>query len=381
MVLKTANPEVAEHIADMFSAGSDLPKLEKGECYVMSVGDDGKLAITTEAGASPFLRVHAMPSALATIYGDKIQEMQQQVAMIGGMAGGQLGVSPSEINKLIDDVFAFPKQLDAIDIDVKGSPAEGFDGKVDIVAVADGWFGKFISGLEPNKAGAPQLAQPDALLHLITNMPAGALLQAAKPFMPFVVGSGAADKEEKAKFIAMMENVVGQFDGTLNMALTSDKSQKMVVGLTDGEKLNSLMTSTDYKAWRKAASEANPMADVEIKDGAVTHRDVSMTKTVTQVSSPMGEEKQTGFSGIAGAYMFHAGSESDAKGVVDTILDDKVKRAPLANGALLTLTAKVAEMVRVMSSGMADGEGAPSSLDLAMSRQGSALKFSFKVGM
>jgi len=382
LVIKTADPEVADRVADMFDApATELPKLETGDSYVMTVGSDGKLKTTTEHGAGSFLQVRAKPAALASIFADQIQQANQQASMMAGFAAGNLGISPAELNKFVDAVFAFPQQLQGIDVDVRGSAANGFDGKVAIAAAPDGWFATFVATLDANEAGAPQVQRPDAVLHLVTNLAREALTQAAQPFLPFIVGPGAPEKEQKAKFGAMMKDVVAHYDGTLDLAVTADAGTKLVVGLVDAEKLASIMGSDDYKTWRRTSSESNPMADVEIKDAAVTHRDVAMTKTHTEVSTPMGQQDQTTFSGIAGQYMFVAGSEADAKSLVDTVLDDQLKRAPLAKGALLTLTAKVAEMVRTMSQGMADGEGLPAQLDLALTRDGSALHFSFKVGM
>ncbi|MEZ5966303.1 MAG: hypothetical protein R3F56_20880 [Planctomycetota bacterium] len=382
LVIKTTDADVASQVADMFSyASSDLPKTEDGECFVMSLGNDGTLKVTSEKTASGFLSLRAKPSALMSIFGDRIQQVQGQVSMMAGFAAPQMGVSPGDLNKLIEDVFAFPNQIDAIAVDVTGSPDKGFDGKVDVAAAADGWLAKFVGNLEPNKAGAPLLNQPDALLHLTTNMPATTLSQMVQPFLGIVVGGGAADKEEKAKFMAMVKDFVAQMDGTMAMALLPEKTQKMVAGLVDSQKAASLMASADYKAWRQASSEANPNADIEIKDDAAKHRDVSMTRTVAEISTPMGDEKSTTFTGIAGPYLFMTSSESEAKSVVDSILDDKVKRGALDGSALLTLSVKVAEMAATMSNGMANSEEMPRSLDLTMNRQGSALKFAFKVGL
>ena len=160
------------------------------------------------------------------------------------------------------------------------------------------------------------------------------------------------------------------------------KGQKMLCGLADAPKLAALMEGADYKAWRQANAEASPMADVQIKDKALTHREINCNKTVTEVSMPNGKDTSTTqFTGVAGAFLFGAGSEADTKGLIDAILDQKVTRAALPGSALLTVSAKVADMVRTMSNGMADGEDAPTKVDVAMRRQGSGLNFNFKVGM
>ncbi len=381
LVVRTVDADIAENLSDTFSGGK-LPDLGAGACYVLTLGSDGKLAITTENAASGFMQMRAKPAMLAEIFADKIEETRQQMGMFAGMAAGQLGATPQELTALVDDVFAFPKQVEALNIDVTGSPTSSLDGKVDVLPAADGWFGKFIGELQANKAGAPAVADPDAMFQLAVNMDHAALLKAVRPFLGFAVGAAASDKESKLKYGAMMQSMVALFDGTVAMAMTGDKGQKLLCGLQDGPALATLIGSADFKAWRQASAEANPMADVEFKDAAVTHREIACNKQITEVSMPSGQDnKTTQFTAVAGSFLLGAGSESDTKSLIDAILDQKVARAALPGNALLTVSAKVAEMVRTLSNGMADGEDAPAKLDVAMHKQGTALNFTFKVGM
>jgi hypothetical protein len=382
LVVRTADADFAEKIADAFDLQGDMPKAAEGECYVLSLSSDGKLTATSEKSAPMFVQVRAKPAMLAEIFADKIKETQEQISMFAGMAAGQMGVSPEEINKLVDDVFAFPKQLEALNVDVKGSEKEGFDGKVDVMPVAAGWFAKFIGDLQPNKAGAPKMTADDAVLQVAANIDGQVLARAVQPFLGFAVGSAAADKEERQKFRTVLEEIARLFDGTMSVVIGSDGNQKMLAGVADGQKLANIMAGEAFKQWRQASTEANPMAEVEIKEKALVHREVACDKQVTDVSLPNGESQTTTqFTGVAGSYMFAAGSEAEAKAMIDSVLDDKVARAALPGNAMLSLSTRMADMVRTMSGGMADGEGAPSKVDVEMGKQGSTLNFTFKVAM
>lgn len=382
LVIKTTQEEVAERVADMFAfEGKDLPTLADGACWVLTVDTAGKLAATTEKGSAPYLQVRAKPNALLEIFGEQVQQAQESVSMIAGFAAGQMGTSPAELNKLVEGVFAFPKQIDELNVDVSGSETSGFDGRVELRPTGDGWLAGFVSDLKPNPKGAPQLPQESALMRLRTNVSSDALAKAAKPFLPIVVGGGAASKEERGTFAQVVNDAMAQFDGTLAMAMNSEAAQTMLVGLQDAAKMNTLMESEGFQAWRKASTEANPQATVETVPKALQHRDVAMTKTSSEVTTPMGEQTTTVFSGIAGSYLVMAGSEAAAKTVVDAVLDDEVKRSALSGDALLTLQMSLAEMVGVMSQGMADTEGAPNSVDLSLAKKDSSLLLTFKVGM
>ena len=48
-----------------------------------------------------------------------------------------------------------------------------------------------------------------------------------------------------------------------------------------------LMGGADYKKFVKAAAEANPMADVEVTERALVHREVAFSKQVVETGQDM----------------------------------------------------------------------------------------------
>lgn len=384
LVLKTADRDIAEQALETFE-GDDLPELERGKHFVLTVGKDGKLTTTTVEGDVGFLQVRARPALLAEHYAEQIDEVRQQANMMGGMVAGQMGMPPQELNEFLADVLAFPAQLDTLDVDVVGSPKNGFEVTLDLGPAEKGWFAGYVQAIKPNALGAPELEAKDALLTFSLNCDSGLLAKSMRPFLGFAVGAASTDKEERSKFAGLMEQMVGLMDGTMAVVLEREGGgTRSLGGLVDGAKAVTLMDSADYKKFMKAAAEANPMADIEVVERALVHREVAFTKQVVETGqetpiSPDGAT--TTFTGVAGGFQIAGGNEAAVKTLADLILDQKVKRAQLPDGAVLTLSLRLAEMIEGMSGGMAQvGDDMPQTAKVALAQAGGKLKITVKLG-
>lgn len=383
LVLKTANEQIAENVLDAFESDS-LPELGEGKHFVFTLGNDGKLTTTTGAGAVGLFQLSAKPALLAEHYAEQIQMAQQQAGMFAGMMSGNMGVPAQDLNNLIDEIFAFPAQLDTLTLDVTGSQKDGFDARLAIVPAEKGWFGAFVKELKPNPAGAPRLDAEDPLAHFALSVEPAAMQKAARPFMGFAVGAAATDKEERAKYTKLMEQFVALMDGTVSMVIGREGAgMRMLSGLTDGEKGKALMASDEYKAFAKAAAEANPMADAEITENAVVHREVTFTKQTVETGqdtpiSPGGTT--TSLYGVAGSFMISASSDAAAKAMTDQILDQKVERKALPNGAILALGLRLADLAEGMAGGMAGPADFPQTVSLELGQSSGRLAVNVKLG-
>lgn len=384
LVVKTADNDIAEQVLDTFE-GDKLPELERGKHFVLTVGKDGKLTATTTEGEVGLVQVRARPALLAEHFAEQIDEVRQQAGMMAGMVAGQMGMPPQELNNFIADVLAFPAQLDTLSVDVVGSPKNGFDVTLDFGPAEKGWFASYVQAIKPNPLGAPELEAKDALLTLAINCEGSLFTRSLRPFLGFAVGAAATDKEERTKFAGLMEQMVSLMDGTLAMVLEREGGgMRSLGGLVDAAKAVTLMGSADYKSFVKAAAEANPMADVEVTERAVVHREVAFTKQVveTGTETPMSPDgTSTSFTGIAGRFQINGSNEAAAKGLADMILDEKVKRAQLPNGAVLTMSLRLVELIEGMSGGMAHvGDDMPQTANVALTQSGGKLKITVKLG-
>lgn len=384
LVLKTADSDIAEQALDTFE-GDELPELASGKHFVLTVGKDGKLAVTTAEGDVGLLQVRARPALLAEHYAEQIDEVKQQAGMMAGMVAGQMGMPPQELNDLLADVLAFPAQIDTLDVDVVGSPKSGFDVTLNLRPAEKGWFAGYVQAIKPNVLGAPELEAKDALLTLALNCDGGLLAKSIRPFLGFAVGAASTDKEERTLFAGLMEQMVGLMDGTMAVVLEREGGgMRSLGGLVDAAKAVTLMDSADYKKFIKAAAEANPMADIEVTERALVHREVAFTKQVVETGqeTPMSPDgATTSFTGIAGDFQINASSEATAKKLADLILDQKLERAQLPDGAVLTLSLRLAELIEGMSGGMAQvGDDMPQTAKVAFAQAGGKLEITVKLG-
>lgn len=384
LILKTADNDIAEQALDTFE-GDALPELERGKHFVLTVGKDGKLTVTTAEGEVGLLQARARPALLAEHYAEQIDEVRQQAGMMAGAVAGQMGMPPQELNSFLADVLAFPAQLDTLNVDVVGSPKNGFDVTLALGPAEKGWFAGYVQAIKPNPLGAPELEAKDALLTFSLNCDGGLLSKSIRPFLAFAVGAAATDKEERNKFAGLMEQMVGLMDGTMAAVLEREGGGvRSLGGLVDAAKAVTLMDSPDYKKFVKAAAEANPMADIEVTERALVHRDVAFTKQVveTGAETPMSPDGiTTSFTAIAGGFQINGSDEASAKAMADMILDEKVKRAQLPNGAVLTLSLRLAELIEGMTGGMAQvGGDMPQTAKVAVAQAGGKLEITVKLG-
>ncbi len=384
LVIKTANEEIAEQVLDTFD-GKSLPELTAGKHFVFSLGADGKLAVATGEGDVGMFQLRARPARLAEQYAEQIAETQQQIGMYAGMAAGQMGVPPNELNDLVTAFFAFPAQVETLSLDVTGSPKAGFDATLDLGPAEKGWFATYLLGMKPTSLGAPQLASKDALLSFALDCDPSLLLATFRPFLGFAVGAAATDKEERAKYTGLMEQFAGLMDGTMAMVLERDGSgMRSISGLLDGAKAIALFGNADYQKFIRAAAEANPMADVEVTEKALVHREIAFSKQVVETGqdTPMTPNgTATTLTGVAGSFQINGPNEAVVKALTDQVLDQKLERKALSGGAILAVSARLAELVEGMSGGMAQmGDDAPQTAQISLGQTNGKLRVTVKLG-
>ncbi|MEE9126024.1 MAG: hypothetical protein V3U11_02690, partial [Planctomycetota bacterium] len=89
-----------------------------------------------------------------------------------------------------------------------------------------------------------------------------------------------------------------------------------------------------------------PTVDAEFEQRAFTHRDVAVSRLTMDMSASGLNQVTTQYTAVAGSYLltYSGENEDSAKAMIDAVLDQKVKRAPLAKSALLTLTLDLEKM-------------------------------------
>lgn len=391
LVVKTTTEDVAMGASMMFAseegAGEmpQLPKLEAGQHWVISVGTDKKVAISTGKGDVGYLSATVKPGLMMSAFEEQIGETMQMMQGMATMGLQQAGIKAADAVKMIKAVLDFPKQVDSLDLKVVGDPekasSEGMDIDLSLQPVKDTWFARFAAAMQPNQAGAP-MVEGDAPIRVAAALDTKGMSAFYDVYADFAAGIGAKKPEDKAKAAEMIRKSSQLMDGTFGMTMTLGTGMRFLMGVSDGAAMAQLVASDDYMAFQKAATSANPMMEVEMTPKAMEHRGVAVTKVSTKfkdesMAAMGGPMAMTGdmFTGVAGNYVFSImGAEQDAKGMIDSALDSKVKRAPLPGGALMTVKANLKEMAGAMGG----DEDVPENLEISLTRKGDGLNLKIR---
>lgn len=384
LVIKTNKHEIASGMAEGFEVQGEVPEAKDGQHYVISIDDGGKAKVVIADGKAGYMEVHAKPGPLMEIFADKIEQARGMAQGFGTMALQQAGMKTKDAVRFIQSVFDFPKQIESFEMNIASDPEhakkDGMDIDMQMTAVAGTGFAEFVAAMRPNGLGAPQVGSGGGMMSMTAGLDGKGLAKAVMPLMSFITPMVAKTEEDSKKFSALTEKMLGLTDGSLGMEMVGD-GMHFVLGLTDGKTYQELMTSPEYKAFAKLGT---PAAEVEVTDKAFEHRSVSVTKSVVKPKegselppNPLfGDGPVETFSAVAGNYMvmtMGGGKDQAIKGLIDNALDQKVKRTPLAGGALMIIALDMGKLSEKMG-GQAE-EDAPETMTMSLTRTTTGLGF------
>jgi hypothetical protein len=376
----------------MFDSSSELPKLGDGSVAVLSLDDGGNLNVRQGSG-SGWLRIDARPAQLMDLFAAEIGQTREQAQAMGGFLLGQQGFGFEEIDLMVGAAFGFPKQIDALTIVIPTGYEPGASMTVDVELnpKAGTWLGALVGNLQTLPAGAPSLAASgDPMLRMAANIDLAKVMPQLLPVLGLLSGLGQGDKESKAKAAAMNRAFYESWSGSMGLTFDFVQGGKMAAGLANPTRAAELMADPAWVAVSKAAAEANDMAEATIEPGALTHREVAITKQRIvfddPTMAPFGEDGvMESFSAVAGDLMLatmFAGAKAEMTALIDDVLDQKFKRVRLAGDALMTAHINMgAVMDYLAQQGMtADAaEEAPAAVDLELVRTEKGLKLGVRI--
>jgi hypothetical protein len=350
LVVKTANNEVALEMLTRFGSQGLLPELEKGKHYLLQVFGPEKVKISTGDGDVGFLEAMATPGPLARVFEEELAEELSAVEANVTFTFGQFGVPTKEITKMIKAVATFPEQIARVDLKVEGNPMKTAKGvKVDLRLTPAGntWLGNVVAALEPNDQGAPVLDVKGAPMRLNVAVKPRGLVALAEPMLGFMACFGTRNKDERQGNREMLIKILEGYDGS--MAIAGDpfaSSVRAISGLRNAAGVKEVMASEAFAKATENRASIVPSVDAEFEQKAFTHRDVIVSRLTMDMSAGGLNQVNTQYSAVAGSYLLaYSGEDKNlAKAMIDAVLDQKVKRAPLVKSALLTLTLDIEKM-------------------------------------
>ena len=376
LVVKTNDREVATNMAESFEVQGEVPEAKEGSHYVLSLDDGGKAKVTVADGKSGYMEMVAKPGVLMEIFADKIEQMRGMAQGMGTVALQQTGMKTKDAVKLIQAIFDFPKQIDSFELKLAANPEhakqDGMDLDMHMSAVAGSGFAEFMTAMQPNGQGVPQLTS-GGMMNMALSLDGKGVAKAMMPLMGFLLPMLGKTEVDMKNAATIMEKSINLIDGAMAMEF-SDDGMRMIASITDAKAYTDLMASPEYKAFTTMSS---PVGDTEVTEKAFEHRSVSVTKSVLKPKEGselppnplLGEGPVETYAAVAGNYMLVSmggAKEGGIKGLIDQALDQKLKRAPLSNNALMTMDINMTKFAEKMGGNA--GEDAPDKLSMVLGR-------------
>jgi len=380
LVLKTSDHMVAAQAAAMFDRIDDLPQIPDGGHLVLSLGADKKLAVTTGSGDVGLADLVADPAALMDLYAEELESVLPMARGALTMGFQQGGLQPKDAARHVKNMLDFPKQLQKVALKVAGGQSTGgFDSTFSIEGKPGSDFETFVGWCKPSSQGAPVLAAKDAAMVMSFSLAPDALAAMFAPVRELALSMVTKDEAQRKEFGTLYDQWIALYDGGAGVTIGENMRMSMLVGVLDGAKVREMLSSEAYLAVMRDQKLPDPDMKVEVSPDGFEHRGTKLGKQRVSGGEPnpmMPDGVMESYFGAVGNYMVMAmnGSETGAKELVDAVLDQKVKRAPLAGDAILRLDLDLAAMVEQMGMGAGAPEGMPTQVNLSAAAVGKALQ-------
>lgn len=387
-LLKTSDFMVAAQAAAMFDRIGDLPQIPDGGHLVLSLGADKALAVTTGSGDVGLADLVADPAALMDLYAEELEGVLPMARGALTMAFQQTGAQPKDAARYVKNVLDFPKQMQRVVLKVTGGQSTGgIDSTFALEGKPGSDFEKFIGLCKPSSQGAPASAAKDASMVMSFSLAPESLAAMFAPMRDWALSMSAKDEAQRKEFGALYDQWIGLYDGGGVMTIGDGMRMSMLIGVLDGAKVRETLTSEAYLSVMQNQKLPDPDMKVEVSPDGFEHRGTKLGKTKMSGGEPnpmMPDGVIESYFGAVANYMVMAmnGSEAGAKELVDAVLDQKVKRAPLAGDAILRFDVDLEAFVQQMNAATGQEgtlDSMPKRATLSAAAAGKALQFTLNL--
>lgn len=394
LVLKTGEAIVAMQTAAMFDHFDDLPEQPEGGHYVLSLAADKKLAVTVGAGEAGLIDLVADPSALMAVYAEELEGLLPMARGALTMALQQAGMKPKDAAPWVKGVLDFPKQLQKVALKVVGGPDSG-DGSsvtmfgkdgIDATFAVEGKPGSnfewFVGLCKPSSQGAPVLPATNPAMSMSFSLAPESVAAMLAPFRDLSLTMFTKDEAQKKEFGAIYDQWIALYDGGVVASMGEGMRMRMLIGVLDGAKLSETLTNETYLAMMRNQTLPDPDMEVEVTADALEHRGTKLGKSRVSGGEPspmMPDGAMESYFGAIANYMVMTlnGDEASAKDLIDTVLDKKVKRAPLAGDSIVHMDVDLATFMPQLNPAIGQGganDRMPQRMGLSVAAVGNALQ-------
>jgi hypothetical protein len=395
LVLKTGDPVVAMQTALLLGHIDDLPELPEGGHFVLSLGTDQQLAVTVGAGAAALVDLVADPAALMAIYAEELEGVLP--VLRGSLTIGmqESGLQPKDAARMVKDVLAFPKQLQKVTLKVVGGP-DSVDGSrvqlfgqhsIEATLAVEGkpgsGFEQFVGLCKPSPKGAPVLPATDAAMSLSFSLAPESLALMQAPFRELALTMSTQDDAQRDAYGAIYDQWLALDDGGFAMTFGTSMQMNMLIAVLDTAKLREILTSETYLSMMRSQNLPDPDVTIEVSPGALAHRGSQFLRYSLRGGEP-GPVISTGdmdvYLGTVADYMaMSAGAdEAGIRALVDAVLDQKVRRAPLSGDSIFQFDLDLVAFAQLVNPASGQGDvdhRMPERMTMSAAAIGKALQF------
>lgn len=348
LTCRTADEELAEDIVSPFERGQALalPKLARGQHWVIRMDQDGVVEVTAATGEVAMLELEARPAALLDIYADEVDQVRRLATGAGMLSLQALGMSAREAAGLMKTIFEFPKQISLVQSKFRARRPEftTFDLELLLTPVAESGFENLCRLLKPNPRGVPVLAEENAM-HLAVSLDAPALRKELAPLLTRLARMFVKADAEAA--VAVMRQATDLSDGTFAGAYGPLGNMTFANGITDTAAWQQLVESPEYARF---AASSLAGGGVEYTPEALRHAGVRVGRTVVTMPESMPVSpgipggKVTQFSCAVANLALTAATQGEIEALIDAAAAGRIARRPLPDNAVVEFTIRLADL-------------------------------------
>jgi len=377
LVVKTTQERFAMRLAGR--GGRELPELKAGEHYVLTLGEDGEFTAAAGNGAVPFVFLEAKPRVLMEMFAEQVDQARDMGKMGAAMASANSPFKPKQMEKLIDAVFDFPRQVETFTVTVDGDSQKGWDAHAELVPLAGSGFATGVGKLRASGKGAPRLGE--GIITMAADLAPGVVEDVFASLSEFVVGMVAeADRPAARKMIATQ---FAACDGSMALVMGEDW-MRMALGCRDAAAMRELMASDDWARLQKSFLAAMPEAEVAVKREKVGDLDVvHVVGDLGTTDNPFAKDgKIDSWSAVVGDQVVSVvnGGRKAFEELAQRATAGGLELAALPEASVLTMNMRLADFLAM--SGQDIPDGMPDSIDLRLGKKGKdVLVVDVRVGM
>ena len=392
LVLRTAHAPTAQKALAFFEADGPLPPLQRGQNWRLELDAQGGLAAETDESLIGALQISIHPAQLMQVFPGSWASAVQSARETFAQALRDAGLEATPSSPLFDALVDFPQQVAHIRVRVDGDlakPQHNLNAQVWMRPVPDTWLDLFVKTVRPR--GLPTIfgVNPGSALSARLAVKLEGAEQALEPVVRLLVSAGTSSPEAAERGAKAASAYLGALDGSLAAGWNPRTgSMVSILGLRKGDLVRKLYGHPSFLAWTESTRTTPTGFEVEFIPNALTHRGVSLWKSVVRPAESVAarmpdrflQDEIVSYGGAVGSYLIGVTGvdESFVKGLIERASKHKFRRNILPNMTMARVQLRPARLLEARRDQL-DLDGLPKSVVANLGTTGELLFLSLRL--